>query len=238
MKHVVALSGGKDSTAMALRLAEVEPEDYTYICTPTGDEPPEFFSHINKIGNLLGKRVYPLMHYLGLNGLITKQNALPNYRQRWCTRILKIEPYRVWLADNSPAVSYVGLRADEPSREGGYYGDIPGIEQRFPLKEWGWTEDDVLTYLEQRDISIPFRLDCQRCFFQTLYEWHKLYEEAPDVYEHAVQQEVSTGHTFRSAQRDTQPTSLMDLRAKFVEGYAPKPRGSALKRLQCRVCTL
>lgn len=34
--HVVALSGGKDSTAMALRLAEVEPREYTYVCTPTG----------------------------------------------------------------------------------------------------------------------------------------------------------------------------------------------------------
>lgn len=36
--HVVALSGGKDSTALALRLAETEPRDYTYVCTPTGDE--------------------------------------------------------------------------------------------------------------------------------------------------------------------------------------------------------
>jgi phosphoadenosine phosphosulfate reductase family protein len=238
MKHIVALSGGKDSTAMALRLAEVTPEDYTYVCTPTGDEPPEFFTHIKKIGDLLGKRVYPIMHYLGLNGLIAKQNALPNYRQRWCTRILKIEPYRIWLKENSPAVSYVGLRADEPLREGGYYGDIPGIVSRFPLQEWGWAEDDVLAYLEKRQVAIPFRLDCQRCFFQTLYEWHKLSREAPDVYEEAVQQEVSTGHTFRSAQRDTQPTSLFELRAKFLDGYTPKPRGSALKRLQCRVCTL
>lgn len=28
MLHVVALSGGKDSTAMALRLAEIEPHDW------------------------------------------------------------------------------------------------------------------------------------------------------------------------------------------------------------------
>ena len=45
--HVVALSGGKDSTAMALRLAEIEPQDYVYLCTPTGDELPEMEQHWN-----------------------------------------------------------------------------------------------------------------------------------------------------------------------------------------------
>ena len=38
MKHIIALSGGKDSTALALRLAEVEPREYEYVFTPTGDE--------------------------------------------------------------------------------------------------------------------------------------------------------------------------------------------------------
>ena len=40
MIHVVGLSGGKDSTALALRLAETSPQDYVYLCTPTGDELP------------------------------------------------------------------------------------------------------------------------------------------------------------------------------------------------------
>jgi tRNA(Ile)-lysidine synthase TilS/MesJ len=43
--HVVGLSGGKDSTAMALRLAEVEPQPYVYICTPTGNEPASMMAH-------------------------------------------------------------------------------------------------------------------------------------------------------------------------------------------------
>jgi 3'-phosphoadenosine 5'-phosphosulfate sulfotransferase (PAPS reductase)/FAD synthetase len=236
--RVVAVSGGKDSTAMALRLAEVEPDDYTYICTPTGDEPEAFFAHMRTLGGILGKPIVPLMHYLGLNGLIAKQSALPNFRQRWCTRMLKIEPFMEWLRLNAPAISYVGLRADEPTREGGFYEHIPGITQRYPLREWGWNESDVLTYLEERHITIPFRLDCQRCFFQTLYEWHLLWTESPEVYAEAEAQEAATGHTFRSPQRDTQPTGLTELREKFESGYAPKPKGSALRRLQCRVCTL
>jgi len=45
MKHIVALSGGKDSTAMALWLVQNEPRDYEFICTPTGDELPEMIEY-------------------------------------------------------------------------------------------------------------------------------------------------------------------------------------------------
>ena len=57
VKHIVALSGGKDSTAMALRLAEVEPKDYQFVITPTGDELPEMYEHWRLLGDLLGEPV-------------------------------------------------------------------------------------------------------------------------------------------------------------------------------------
>jgi 3'-phosphoadenosine 5'-phosphosulfate sulfotransferase (PAPS reductase)/FAD synthetase len=53
--HVVGLSGGKDSTAMALRLVEVEPREYTYVITPTGDELPPMVEHWKRLETLLGK---------------------------------------------------------------------------------------------------------------------------------------------------------------------------------------
>jgi hypothetical protein len=238
MNHVVALSGGKDSTALALRLAEVEPRDYTYVCTPTGDEPDEMFAHWRKLGGLLGKRITPVVHPLGLNGLIDAQNAIPNRWQRWCTRILKIEPYRAWLAQHAPAVSYVGLRADEEGRAGGIYDDIPGIESRFPLREWGWGESEVWDYLASRGVVIPKRTDCDRCFFQRLDEWHALWRDNPTKYAHAEAQEVRIGYTFRSPSRDAQPASLAELRRKFEAGYVPQRRKSALRAAQCRACTL
>ena len=55
MKHVVALSGGKDSTAMALELNAREPRDYSYLITPTGNEPPEMVAHWSRLECLLGK---------------------------------------------------------------------------------------------------------------------------------------------------------------------------------------
>lgn len=45
MRHIVGISGGKDSVALALRLQEVEPREYDYLITPTGNELPEMFEH-------------------------------------------------------------------------------------------------------------------------------------------------------------------------------------------------
>jgi 3'-phosphoadenosine 5'-phosphosulfate sulfotransferase (PAPS reductase)/FAD synthetase len=242
--HVVALSGGKDSTAMALGLAEAEPRDYMYICTPTGDELPEMFAHWRDLAVLLGRPLTPIMGGT-LNGLIAKQNALPNWRMRWCTRMLKIEPYRAWLTQQSASgrsiVSYVGLRADEEGREGIDYGGAPGVAQRFPLREWGWGLRQVREYLAGRGVRIPRRTDCARCFFQTLGEWWMLWKEHPEIYADAEAQEAATGHTFRSPGRDTWPASLRELRAEFERGRAPKNRQAQrdfFGEYQCRVCSL
>ena len=243
MKHVVALSGGKDSTAMALRLAEIEPREYVYVCTPTGNELPEMWEHWRKLGELLGK---PLLPVIGgtLKGLIEKQNALPNWRQRWCTRMLKIEPYAAWLlkqAEVGPVTSYVGLRADEWDREGGDYADVPGVQMRFPMRDWGWTLDTVRHYLDMQEIVIPKRTDCAWCFWQQLGEWWNLWRDHPAAYAEAERMEAVTGHTFRSPGRDTWPVSLKDLREKFEARHIPRGadiQSSMFSELKCRVCRL
>ena len=177
---------------MALRLAEVEPRDYVYVITPTGNEPAGMFDHWRRLGALLGKPLQPVIGG-SLIGLIDQQGALPNWRQRWCTRMLKIEPYAAWLAQHVPAVSYVGIRADEPAREGGDYRDIPDVQMRFPMREWGWTVRDVWTYLEARGVSIPARTDCKLCFFQRLPEWFEFWKTDPEGWAEGEAREAATG---------------------------------------------
>tara|TARA_R110000824_G_scaffold62147_3_gene164807 strand:- start:6024 stop:6761 length:738 start_codon:yes stop_codon:yes gene_type:complete len=240
--HIVALSGGKDSTALALRMAEVWPElDVTYFCSPTGDELPEMKEHWARLEVMLNQ---PIVHIT--NGSLKSWSdhfeALPNFRMRWCTRLLKIEPCLAYMAKQPEgSTMYVGLRADEGTREGIY---SPNLVSRFPLREWGWGLREVRGYLKERGVSIPKRTDCARCYGQRIGEWWELWDLHPELYADAEDQELRTGHTFRSAARDSWPAGLKELREQFELGRTP--RGVLQEPLfedddvetGCRVCKL
>lgn len=239
IKHIGAISGGKDSVAMALLLKEQNPSiKYIWVCTPTGNEPPEWFAHIKRLRDRIGP-IIPIMHTGGLEGLIKEWNALPNWRQRWCTRVLKIEPFARFLEANSPAKFYVGLRADEERREGGDYQMVPNVEMIFPLREANMGLQDVLTFLSTRQQSIPKRTDCMLCFFQRLIEWYELWRDNYPAYQQGIIWEKMTGHTFRSPGRDTWPAGLADLELDFISGRIPKDtRRDKIADMKCRVCRL
>jgi len=255
MKHVVALSGGKDSTAMALRLQEVEPREYMFVCTPTGDELPDMIAHWKKLGDMLGSSLLPVTAGVSLHGLIRRERMLPNHRARFCTRKLKLEPYYRWLEEQKPCVSYVGLRADEETRAGMIFPEQDGIQMRFPMREWGWTEGHVWQYLHDRGVTIPARTDCASCYHQTLGEWWRLWKLHPEIYAKSEYQEIKiqevygVAHTFRSPQRDTWPAGLTDLRKEFERGRIPQNTvqqidafGGEVRRSMrggaCRVCSM
>ncbi len=235
---------------MALRLAEVEPREYLYVCTPTGDELPAMWAHWRRLGELLGAPIQPIMVAGGLDGLIKRQRALPSWRMRWCTRMLKIEPWKAFLikraAKHSLVVSYVGLRADEPEREGGDFGDVPNTVSRFPLREWSWGLADVIAYNATHGIEVPPRTDCARCFYQTIGEWWALWADHPAAFADAERQEAWVSEergrltTFRSDGRDSWPASLSGLRARFEAGERPAHagQGDLFSANKCRVCRI
>lgn len=227
MKHVVALSGGKDSTAMAIWMAENEPRDYTYIWTPTGNELPDMVDHIIRLQDVLGARILPVANGNGLAGQIKHERMLPNNRARWCTRKLKLVPYYEWMRRNTPCISYVGLRVDEEERQGMVFPEEDGIRVRFPLREAGFNEAMVWQFLDDRRIEIPARTDCAWCYHQTLGEWWRLWKMHPDLWMEGEDLErwVSDLHrgdfTFRNDSRDTWPASMKGLRDEFEKGRVP-----------------
>lgn len=232
-------------TILALELAEREPRPYTYVCTPTGDELPEMFAHWRRLGEMLGARIVPIMAGT-LASTIETQGMLPNFRARFCTRILKIEPYRRFLIEQAaigPVVSYVGLRADEPGRAGGAYGDIDGVEMRFPLREWGWGEPEVQAGLAARGVSCPVRTDCARCYHQRVGEWFLLWLDHRDIFESAIADEQRYGATYRTPGRDSWPTALADMAKRFEAGDVPERSLTRMAREHmeagaCRVCRM
>ena len=232
---------------MALRLSEVEPASYEFVCTPTGNEPPEFESHLCRLEEMFQEKIVRLAPYVGdgLVQLIHEQGMIPNFRSRFCTRKLKIEPTIAFLKESSPCVHYVGLRADEPEREG-IYGAMEGVTQRYPLREWNWGLEDVVGYLDSKGITIP-ETNCEWCFFKRLGQWKQLWKKRPESYEEAAKIEREMGHTFRSPQRDTWPAGLDELSEEFASGRKV-PGYTTDRQLQlfdncdmndmCRVCSM
>ena len=238
-EHIVGLSGGKDSSALALRLREVEPRPYTYLITPTGDELPEMRDHWNRLADMLETPLTVVTAPGGtLSEQIAQQNCLPNHRIRWCTRKLKIEPCLAYMKARPGSVLYVGLRADEPERKGIYDS---AITCRFPLREWGWGVGDVRGYLRERGVVIPERTDCARCYAQRKSEWERLYWNQPGIWQEAAGQEAATGHTFRYGE------SLERMASQFAARGRPFRQLSMFSGTDelddsdisaCRVCSL
>ncbi len=242
MALVTAFSGGKDSTALALRQAELG-ERGTLLFNIVGGEFADLLDHVQRVAALTG---WPLQCTLppkgGLHERIRAQAHIPNAWQRWCTRELKIEPTLAFLAQHPGSTLSVGLRADEEER-GGIYGDVANY--RYPLREWGWTEKDVLAYLDKRGICVPRRTNCGLCYGQKLAEWWLLWKEHPDLFAQGVALENATGHTFRSPSRDTWPAALRELAQRFEAGETPRGIRSLplfgeyeVSGDVCRVCRL
>lgn len=237
MNHIVAISGGKDSTAMALRLAEAEPRHYLFVITPTGRELPAMMAHWARLESLLGQL---LIHAPGPSLLdrIKAYRALPNWRMRWCTREVKLEPFMAFVQAHLPAVTYVGIRADEASeRDGTDWNGCNGVTQDFPLARWGWGLARVQSYLAERGVAIPARTDCDICFFQRLIEWYELWRDHREAWMEGEALEAWTGHTLRSAERDSWPASMAGLRAEFEKGRVPRDtRDDRARKTMCAWC--
>lgn len=218
VRHIVAFSGGKDSSALAIYLHDPERwrralgkrglsprpplERAEYAFCDTGTELQETYDYLDRLEAYLGRPIQrlkasvppgetPFDHYLKLY-----RGFLPSPQMRWCTRKLKLEPFEVYVGDD-PVVSYVGIRADE-DREG-YISTKPNITTVFPFKEDGLIKEDIYRILEDSGVGRPeyyrwrSRSGCYFCFFQRKSEWVGLLENHPDMFEKAKAYEKTDG---------------------------------------------
>ena len=238
-KQIVAFSGGKDSTAMVLKMWE-NGENFECLFTPAGNEPKALFDHIDLIMSITGKELIQLQAPT-LFSLIEHFRALPNHRQRWCTRMIKIMPCIAYLQNNPGSTLCIGFRGDEESREG-LYGNY--TEYRYPLQEWSWGIKEVNNYLQSCGINIPQRTNCMLCYGQRLSEWYDLYRDNIKQYKIGIDLEEKTGRTFRSPSRDTWPASMLEMSKLFKQGKRPQQSDDQLDMwgeknyTPCRICTI
>lgn len=195
-RHVLGISGGKDSAALAVFMRDRHPElDIEYFFTDTGEELPEVHEFLGKLEGYLGKPIERLNPGRDFRFWLRQYNHfLPSPQTRWCTRMLKLKPFEEWvrpmLAAGEKVTSYVAIRADEDYREG-YSTKAENLIVKFPFREAGIDKAGVIDILENSGVGYPkyyewrSRSGCTFCFFQQKIEWVRLRERHPEAYEAA-----------------------------------------------------
>jgi 3'-phosphoadenosine 5'-phosphosulfate sulfotransferase (PAPS reductase)/FAD synthetase len=157
VRHVLGISGGKDSAALAIYLRNNYPQlDIEYYTCDTGKELSETYQLIEKLEDYLGKKIIrlvaaekssedPFDHFYNYY-----RGYLPSTNSRWCTKVLKLDPFEDFVG-NDPVISYVGIRGDE-DREG-YISRKSNIQSIFPFRKNIWSEDVVSKALKNENID-------------------------------------------------------------------------------------
>jgi 3'-phosphoadenosine 5'-phosphosulfate sulfotransferase (PAPS reductase)/FAD synthetase len=195
-RHVLGISGGKDSAALAVYMRNRNPDlDIDYFFTDTGEELPEVHEFLGNLEGYLGKSIARLNPNRNFRFWLRQyNNFLPSPQTRWCTRQLKLAPFeawvRPWLAVGDKVTSYVAIRADEDYREG-YSAKSNNLVVKLPFREAGIDKAGVIDILENSGVGYPkyyewrSRSGCTFCFFQQKIEWVRLREKHPQAYEEA-----------------------------------------------------
>lgn len=201
-RHVLGISGGKDSAALAVFVRQTWPElDVEYFFTDTGKELPEVYEFLGRLEGFLGKPILRLNPRRDFDFWLREYNHyLPSPQTRWCTRQLKLAPFEQWirpmLAAGDKVTTYVAIRADEEYREG-YSSKHKNLSVRLPFREFGIDRRGVMDILDSSDVGLPKYYDwrsrsgCTFCFFQQKIEWVKLRERHPEAFEEAKGYEKS-----------------------------------------------
>jgi len=199
-RHVLGISGGRDSAALAVYMRQQHPElDIEYFFTDTGKELPEVYEFLGRLEGFLGKPIARLNPERDFDFWLKEyKDFLPSPQTRWCTKQLKIKPFETWVKTSvqrgDQVHSYVAIRSDEDYREG-YVSGQSNLKVHLPFREAGIDKAGVTELLEAAGVGLPSyyrwrsRSGCTFCFYQQKIEWARLLDEHPDAFEDAKRYE-------------------------------------------------
>ena len=233
VRHVLGLSGGRDSAALAVHMAQTRPDiELEYFFTDTGKELPEVYEYLGRLEGFLGKPIERLNPDRDFDFWLRQYKSfLPSPRTRWCTRQLKIRPFEQWLwpalDTGEKVVSYVAIRSDENYREG-YSSTHSNLSVSLPFREEGIDKAGVIDLLEASGLGLPSyyewrsRSGCTFCFFQQKIEWVRLMERHPESFDEAKSYEKNApdhGSPFTWSQGESldelaRPERVAEIRAE------------------------
>lgn len=217
--HILSLSGGKDSTALAFFMRDNMPdifEKLELVFYDTGCDLPETYDYLNKIEIFLNKKITRVKPEKNFDHIFHTNFLIPAPHRRYCTIELKVKPSWKYIYQKIEKEGkgifyfYIGIRADESWRK----GISPKTEKekslviaKYPLIENQINKNDVENILINKGIFYPdyykwrARNGCYFCFYQKPIDWINLYEKHPELYKKAMYYEEtglkSRGEIFR-----------------------------------------
>jgi hypothetical protein len=238
-RHVLGISGGRDSAALAVFMRQHYPElRIEYFFTDTGKELPEVYDFLGRLEGFLGQPIVRLNPDRDFDFWLAQyKHFLPSVQTRWCTRMLKIRPFEAWIrADLDAGVSvtsYVAIRSDENHREG-HASKHPNLSVRLPFREHGVDLAGVKELLEGSGVGLPTYYDwrsrsgCTFCFFQQKIEWVNLKDRHPEAFEEAKSYEKLarehaspfTWSSSESLEELEKPDRVEEIRARHAQRVA------------------
>lgn len=233
-RHVLGLSGGRDSAALAVFMRQRYPHlNIEYFFTDTGKELPEVYEYLGRLEGLLDKTIMRLDPERDFDFWLKEYNHfLPSPQTRWCTRMLKLKPFERWirpsLKEGQRVFSYVAIRSDEDHRDG-MVAKHPNLEVILPFREHGIDKQGVIEILESSGVGLPSyyqwrsRSGCTFCFYQQKIEWVRLKKIHPDKFEEAKSYEkdaIAHGSPFTWSSRESlqeleRPERMAQIEADF-----------------------
>ena len=265
--HVASFSGGKDSTAMVLRMIELGQHLDEVVFCDTTMEFPGMIRHVERVKaevEAAGIKFTTLRSTKGFEYFLAdvdvpnrKPNSnhfgvpgygWPSHKIRWCTKHLKLElisKHFKQLREEYEVIQYIGIAADEDYRMGRKANQDP--THRHPLREWGWTEEDAMAYCRARGYDweglydIFSRVSCWCCPLQQYAELRKLRQHFPELWSELLRLDARQWQTFAHGY------SVPDFEKRFTledaltaEGHSIKNRKffADLKRLLAEKVTI
>ena len=222
MQNIVSFSGGKDSTAMLLRMIELDMPIDRVIYVDTMKEFPQMYNHIMAVQNACPvgieiKKVdfdYWFGEHVKTRGKRKGEQGYgwPDFRNRWCTSLKREAVKKVQKSISGDSVQFHGIAFDEPKR----IDKNKGRNIRYPLVEWGWTEKDALEYCYSKGFDWGglyekfHRVSCWCCPLSRIGELRTLHDDFPDLWTELEEMDKLSFRKFRS------DYSVGDLAEKFT----------------------
>ena len=213
MKHIVSFSGGKDSTAMLLKMLEEKMPIDEIIFVNTGKDFPDMLEHIKQVNHYImqkyEKKITVLLPRKSFDYYMFEHEKTRGKNKgkkgygwatmlcRWCTSNLKTQTINNYLKqyESEGYIEYIGIAYDEQKR----------IKDKcYPLVKWKMTEKDCLQYCYDKGFKWNGlyehfdRLSCWCCPLKNLKELRILYKYYPDLWKQLKDMDRRSYNQFRA----------------------------------------